>query len=68
MIKIMMLTSFFFSKQDTAQLAQELIASLPDVDGPGRCWRYLVCFINAFVDNVATVLIVALLGLPSPGG
>lgn len=46
-----------------ARLAEELIAHVPDVRWAVSVLALLAGFISAFVDNVATVLMVAPVGL-----
>ena len=65
----MMGTVFLFIQSKMpARLAEELIAHVPDVRWAVSVLALLAGFISAFVDNVATVLMVAPVGLPSPGG
>ena len=60
----MMGTVFLFIQSKMpARLAEELIAHVPDVRWAVSVLALLAGFISAFVDNVATVLMVAPVGL-----
>ena len=55
--------SLFIESRMPARLAEELIAHVPDVRWAVSVLALLAGFISAFVDNVATVLMVAPVGL-----